>query len=148
MKGLTDIPELLLENQLCFPLYAAARNIVNRYTPHLKPLQLTYTQYLVMLVLWEYGDTTVGDIGKRLLLDNGTLTPMLKKMEEAGLLTRTRSKDDLRVVQVALTDAGLALRERAKEIPHKIGGCVPLNAEDARQLYGLLYQLLETDQEG
>ena len=99
-----ELPQLMLENQLCFPLYAAARSVVNRYTPYLKPLGLTYTQYIVFLVLWEAGEITVGELCRKLYLDNGTLTPMLKKLEEAGTVIRTRSKDDERVVTVRLTE--------------------------------------------
>lgn len=137
-----ELPQLMLENQLCFPLYAAARSVVNRYTPYLKPLRLTYTQYIVFLVLWEAGEITVGELCRKLYLDNGTLTPMLKKLEEAGTVIRTRSKDDERVVTVRLTEKGWALREKAAEIPAKVGGCVRLSAEEAGQLYHILYKLL------
>ena len=137
-----ELPQLMLENQLCFPLYAAARSVVNRYTPYLKPLGLTYTQYIVFLVLWEAGEITVGELCRKLYLDNGTLTPMLKKLEEAGTVIRTRSKDDERVVTVRLTEKGWALREKAAEIPVKVGGCVRLSAEEAGQLYHILYKLL------
>lgn len=137
-----ELPQLMLENQLCFPLYAAARRVVNRYTPYLKPLGLTYTQYIVFLVLWEAGEITVGELCRKLYLDNGTLTPMLKKLEEAGTVIRTRSKDDERVVTVRLTEKGWALREKAAEIPAKVGGCVRLSAEEAGQLYHILYKLL------
>ncbi|MBR3098102.1 MAG: MarR family transcriptional regulator [Clostridia bacterium] len=137
-----ELPQLMLENQLCFPLYAAARSVVNRYTPYLKPLGLTYTQYIVFLVLWEAGEITVGELCRKLYLDNGTLTPMLKKLEEAGTVIRTRSKDDERVVTVRLTEKGWALREKAAEIPAKVGGCVRLSAEEAGQLYHILYKLL------
>ena len=137
-----ELPQLMLENQLCFPLYAAARSVVNRYTPYLKPLGLTYTQYIVFLVLWEAGEITVGELCRKLYLDNGTLTPMLKKLEEAGTVIRTRSKDDERVVTVRLTEKGWALREKAAEIPAKVGGCVRLSVEEAGQLYHILYKLL------
>ncbi len=137
-----ELPQLMLENQLCFPLYAAARSVVNRYTPYLKPLGLTYTQYIVFLVLWEAGEITVGELCRKLYLDNGTLTPMLKKLEEGGTVIRTRSKDDERVVTVRLTEKGWALREKAAEIPAKVGGCVQLSVEEAGQLYHILYKLL------
>lgn len=133
---------LKLENQLCFPLYAAARKVVGLYTPYLKELGLTYTQYIVFLVLWERDGIPVGELGKRLYLDNGTLTPLLKKLESAGYLIRTRDKDDERVVTVSLTEAGRALRESAREIPSKIGACICIEDEDAADLYTLLYQLL------
>lgn len=134
---------LKLENQLCFPLYAAARQVVSLYTPHLKELGLTYTQYIVFLVLWEGDGIPVGELGRRLYLDNGTLTPLLKKLESAGYLTRSRDKDDERVVTVTLTESGQALKEKAKDIPLKIGSCIKLKEEEAQGLYILLYQLLK-----
>ena len=134
---------LKLENQLCFPLYAAARQVVSLYTPYLKELGLTYTQYIVFLVLWEGDGIPVGELGRRLYLDNGTLTPLLKKLESAGYLTRSRDKDDERVVTVTLTESGQALKEKAKDIPLKIGSCIKLKEEEAQGLYILLYQLLK-----
>ena len=134
---------LLLKNQLCFPLYAAARQVTGLYTPLLKPLGLTYTQYLVFLVLWEEDGLKVGDLGGRLLLDSGTLTPLLKKLEEKGLLTRRRCEEDERVVRVFLTDEGRALRAKALTIPASVGSCVSLSEADARDLYRILYTLLK-----
>ncbi|MBQ7661131.1 MAG: MarR family transcriptional regulator [Clostridia bacterium] len=132
-----------LSSQLCFPLYAAARSIINLYTPYLQEIGITYTQYLVFLVLWEKDGIPVGDIGKKLMLDSGTLSPLLKKMQSAGYIERRRSGDDDRVVVVSLTAAGRELQERAKEIPQKVGGCVRLSPEKARTLYSILYELLE-----
>lgn len=132
-----------LANQLCFPLYAAARHVTGLYTPVLKPLGLTYTQYIVFLVLWEKDGQPVGEIGERLLLDNGTLSPLLKKMEQAGYVRRERSREDERVVVITLTEAGRALREKAKDVPAKVAGCIDLPPEKAQTLYGLLYELLE-----
>lgn len=132
-----------LANQLCFPLYAAARNVTCLYTPWLKPLGLTYTQYIVLLVLWEKDGVSVTEIGEKLMLDNGTLSPLLKKMERAGYLERRRCREDDRVVKITLTDEGRALQEKAKEIPGKVAGCVDLPVEKARQLYALLYELLK-----
>lgn len=143
MANLTEYDALKLENQLCFPLYACSRSIVNMYTPFLKPLGLTYTQYIVFLVLWEQDGITVGELGTKLHLDNGTITPLLKKMQDKGYVTRVRSKSDERVVIVSLTEAGRALREDALKIPHEIGQCVPLTPEEAGILYNLLYKLLE-----
>ncbi len=131
-----------LANQLCFPLYAAARNVTNLYTPLLKPLGLTYTQYIVFLVLWEKDGISVSEIGEKLMLDNGTLSPLLKKMEQAGYIERRRCREDDRVVEITLTDAGRALQEKANEIPQKAAGCVDLPAEKAHLLYELLYELL------
>ena len=132
-----------LANQLCFPLYAASRNVISLYTPYLKSLGLTYTQYIVFLVLWEKDGITVGEICDKLMLDNGTLSPLLKKMEQAGLVVRQRSREDERVVEILLTDEGRALQEKAKEIPQKVAGCIDLPEEKARQLYVLLYELLK-----
>lgn len=131
-----------LQNQLCFPLYAAARSVTNLYTPHLKPLGLTYTQYLVLLVLWERDGITVGEICEKLMLDNGTLSPLLKKMEQAGQVIRQRSHEDERVVVISLTEAGKALQDEAKDIPRQVGSCIRLSPEKAQTLYGLLYELL------
>ena len=132
-----------LSNQLCFPLYAAARNVTGLYTPWLRPLGLTYTQYIVFLVLWEKDALTVGEIGERLMLDNGTLSPLLKKMEQAGYVERRRSQEDERVVVITLTEAGRALQEKAKDIPAQVAGCIDLSPEKAQTLYVLLYELLE-----
>ena len=132
-----------LANQLCFPLYAAARHVTGLYTPVLRPLGLTYTQYIVFLVLWEKDGLTVGEISEKLLLDNGTLSPLLKKMEQAGYVRRERSREDERVVVVTLTEAGRALQEKAKDVPAKVAGCIDLPPEKAQALYGLLYELLE-----
>ncbi len=133
-----------LENQLCFPLYAAARSVVGLYTPLLKPLGLTYTQYLVFLVLWEEDGVPVGEIGEKLMLDNGTLSPLLKKMEKEGYVEKARSKEDDRVVIVSLTAKGRALQERAKDVPQNVATCVALPPEKARMLYSLLYELINT----
>lgn len=132
-----------LDRQLCFPLYAAARSVVGLYTPWLKPLGLTYTQYIVLLVLWERDGITVGELCDRLMLDNGTLSPLLKKMQQAGYLTRTRSGTDDRVVLVTLTEAGRALQEQAAEVPYRVAGCIDLPPEKAQTLYALLYELLD-----
>ncbi len=133
-----------LANQLCFPLYAAARSVTNLYTPWLKPLGLTYTQYIVFLVLWEKDGVSVTEIGDKLMLDNGTLSPLLKKMEKAGYVERRRCREeDDRIVEITLTDEGRALQEKAKDIPAKVAGCLDLPPEKARQLYALLYELLE-----
>ena len=138
-----DYKALRLCNQLCFPLYAASRNVISLYTPWLKPLGLTYTQYIVFLVLWEQDGLTVGQLCERLMLDNGTLSPLLKKMQQAGYIERTRSEADDRVVLVTLTEAGRALREQAKEIPAQVAACIDLPPEKAQTLYALLYELLD-----
>ncbi len=132
-----------LGNQLCFPLYAAARNVTNLYTPWLKPLGLTYTQYIVFLVLWEKDGVSVTEIGEKLMLDNGTLSPLLKKMEQAGYVERRRCRRDDRIVEITLTEAGRTLQEKAKDIPSHVAGCIDLSPEKAQTLYSLLYELLE-----
>ena len=133
---------LKLENQLCFPLYACAREVVKKYKPFLDDIDLTYTQYVTMMVLWEKPSVTSKEIGERLHLDSGTLTPVIKKLAEKGLVTRARSAEDERNLVVALTDAGLALRDRAACIPDQMGKCICLSPEDAKTLYRILYQLL------
>ena len=133
---------LKLDNQLCFPLYAASRQVVSLYTPDLTELGLTDTQYIVFLVLWETDGIPVGELGRRLYLDNGTLTPLLKKLEAAGYLTRSRDTADERVVIVTLTDEGRVMKEKAKEIPLKIGICIRLTEEEAKGLYTVLYKIL------
>lgn len=132
---------LKLENQICFPLYVAAKEVVKRYRPLLDPLGLTYTQYIAMMVMWEHKSVTVGKLCELLCLDTGTLTPMLKKMEAAGLVERRRSKDDERSVIVTITETGEALRAKASEIPARMAQCVSLSAEDAVKLLELLNKL-------
>lgn len=133
---------LKLENQICFPLYAASREIIKKYTPYLKELDLTYTQYIAMMVLWQEKEISVKDLGAKLFLDSGTLTPVLKSLEEKGCVIRRRSPDDERVVIVAATERGKALKERALSVPEKVSGCVRLAPDDALKLYELLYKLL------
>lgn len=135
---------LKLENQLCFPLYACAKEVIRRYTPLLEPLGLTYTQYIAMMVMWEHKTISVRDIGKLLFLDSGTLTPMLKKMEKAGWITRKRSVADERMVIISITKRGEQLQEKAAEIPVKMAGCVTLESEEAMQLYSLLHKMMKT----
>lgn len=133
---------LKLENQLCFPLYAASREVVKLYTPFLREIGLTYTQYITMMVMWERKQVGVKELGEALHLNSGTLTPLLKKLEKQGLVSRSRSTEDERNLIVTITNAGEALREQASEIPMKMGQCLDLNAEEAATLYSLLYKLL------
>ena len=135
---------LLLENQLCFPLYACSREVIKRYRPYLEELGLTYTQYVVLMVIWEEKTISVRDLGKRLFLDSGTLTPVLKTLEKAGFITRQRSKLDERVLMVTITEEGVALRDKALTIPAAVGKCNKLDAEEAATLYRLLYKILGT----
>ena len=133
---------LKLENQLCFPLYAASREVIKRYHPYLTELGLTYTQYITMMVLWADAKVSVKELGQRLFLDSGTLTPVLKSLEEKGYVERHRSSEDERVLIVEITESGEALKERAVSIPEKIAGCVRLDTEEAMQLYKILYKIL------
>lgn len=132
-----------LSNQLCFPLYAAARKITGLYTPFLKPLGLTYTQYIVFLVLWEQDDIPVGKLCEKLMLDSGTLSPVLKKIEQSGYIKKSRSGSDERVVIISLTEQGKKLQEQAKDIPLSVSDCFALQQDKARMLYDLLYEILD-----
>ncbi|MDD7202695.1 MAG: MarR family transcriptional regulator [Sphaerochaetaceae bacterium] len=133
---------LKLENQLCFPLYAASREVIRAYTPLLEKLDLTYTQYITMMVLWEKRQVSVKEIGELLFLDSGTLTPLLKKLEAKGYLTRQRNKKDERSLMVAVTDRGLRLKGQARSIPKAMTACFRLSPEEAQTLYKLLYRLI------
>ena len=134
---------LKLGSQLCFPLYAAAREVIKQYRPYLDEVRLTYTQYVAMMVFWEQGSISVKELGKRLFLDSGTLTPVLKSLESKGYVTRERSKEDERVLVVTLTEKGEALKEQALSIPAGVGGCIRLDSNEAATLYKLLYKLLQ-----
>ena len=138
---------LKLENQLCFPLYAAAREVVKRYRPHLDAIDLTYTQYITMMVMWEEKEITVKALGEKLFLDSGTMTPVLKSLEAKGYVTRKRSTTDERSVSVFLTDSGEELKEKAVDIPAKVAGCTNLTAEEGMQLYRILYKILSKEGE-
>ena len=138
-----DYDALRLDRQLCFPLYAASRAVIRLYHPALSSLDLTYTQYITMMALWEGAPMSVKELGKRLYLDTGTLTPLLKAMEKKGLISRARSREDERYVLINLTAAGESLRDQAIRVPAEIGSCVRLEPERARELYTLLYELLE-----
>ena len=133
---------LKLDHQLCFPLYAAAKETVKLYRPLLEKLNLTYTQYIAMMVFWEQKRMNVKELGKRLYLDSGTLTPVLKSLEAKGYVRRYRSAEDERVLIVELTETGEALRDRALPIPGEMASYVLLDGEESRTLYGLLYKLL------
>ena len=134
---------LRLKNQLCFPLYLCAKEVQRRYAPLLDGLNLTYTRYVVMMYFWEHGSSNVKTLGRALLLDPSTLTPLLRKLEEKGYLTRTRSKEDERNLIVELTERGAALQDEALEVPEKIGKCLDLSEEEAVQLYRILYKVLQ-----
>ena len=145
MNGMNK--ELLLENQLCFPLYAASREIIKCYRPHLDAMNLTYTQYIVLLVIWETGTVSVRDLGRRLYLDSGTLTPVLKTLEKNGMITRRRSDKDERVLLVSITPAGLALKEKAAGIPQTIRAASHLTDSEAETLTALVNKLLASSRD-
>ena len=134
---------LKIENQLCFPLYACSRDVIKRYKPFLDKIDLTYTQYITMLVMWDRKEVNVKELGRRLYLDSGTLTPLLKKLESKGLLTRKRSTEDERNLVISITEKGERLKDEAVEIPEKLAQTMPLNQEEAETLYHILYRLLE-----
>ncbi|GAB2787174.1 MarR family winged helix-turn-helix transcriptional regulator [Dyella kyungheensis] len=141
MKRQPTPDQLLLDQQLCFALYAASRSVTGLYRPLLEPLGLTYPQYLVMLVLWEQDGLTVRELGQRLQLDSGTLTPLLKRLQSAGLITRQRRQQDEREVDIRLTDAGLALRDKASGIPECLAQCMQLPFEQMQSLRDELKRL-------
>ncbi len=139
---------LALDDQICFPLYAASRAIQQRYRPLLAELGLTYTQYLVMLVLWERDGLSVGELGQRLMLDSGTLTPLLRRLEAAGHISRQRSREDARVVHIHLSPSGRGLRERAERVPGDLLACLgPLDGIDGAELRTTLQRLVAALQE-
>lgn len=141
---LDDGGALRLENHICFRLYAASKEVVRRYRPYLEPLGLTYTQYLVMMVMWAEEQITVGDLGSRLMLESSTLTPLLKKLEQAGYVTRTRSTADERVTVVSLTDAGRELHDRAISVPSCLVEDLCIGPELGMKLINVLDELNET----
>ena len=140
--------KLKLNKQLCFPLYACARETIKLYTPLLEKLNLTYTQYITMMVLWEQKAHTAKELGRILYLDSGTLTPLLKKLENKGLLTRKRSETDERNLIVTITPAGEDMRELALHIPDAMTQCLNLEKEEIRSLYHYLYKMLERAESG
>ena len=134
---------LKLENQLCFPLYAASREVIKQYKPYLDKLDLTYTQYVVMLLLWENKIMTVKELGEHLYLDSGTLTPLLKKLEAKGFINRVRSTTDERNLNINLTAKGEKLRDAALEIPNNVHIGTTLTDEELQALYKTLYKIIE-----
>lgn len=142
-----EYEQLKLKNQICFPLYACSRKIVSSYTPYLKPLGLTYTQYIVFMVLWEQESVNVGQLGELLDLDAGTLTPLLKRLEKEGYVTRRRSEEDERVTIVSITSKGNELKEICKDIPMKLAeGGSPLTEQELQELYRLLYKFMDKEE--
>lgn len=133
---------LRLGNQLCFPLYVCSKEIVKKYKPFLESINLTYTQYITMLVMWEKEQINVKELGEKLFLDSGTLTPVLKKLEQKSFVKRTRNKDDERVLNVTLTDSGRRLKERAADIPKEMSSCLRLSENEASILLDTLDKIL------
>ena len=133
---------LKLDNQLCFAVYAFSREITNQYKPMLHELGLTYPQYLVLLVLWQHKEQTVNQLGEQLRLDSGTLTPLLKRMEQKGVLTRTRSESDERVVMVSLTTKGKAMKTKAQCIPEKLAQSLNMSVKEVMQLQKTIRKIL------
>ena len=134
--------QLKLENQLCFPIYLCSKEIIRKYTKYLDELDLTYTQYIVMLYFWENKTSNVKTLGNTLLLDSSTLTPLLKKLENKGYITRTRSETDERNLTLNLTDKGNELKDKAIGIPEKVGKCLNISEEEAKSLYKIIYKIL------
>ena len=134
---------LRLENQLCFPLYACAKEVTRRYKPFLDPLGLTYTQYITMMVMWEKKEVRVKDLGEVLYLDSGTLTPLLKRLEQKGLISRSRYQEDERALCVRITEEGEKLRETAKSVPVDMRACIPLSDEEMLVMKKLLSRTLD-----
>lgn len=134
---------LRLESQLCFPLYACSKEIVRRYKPFLDEIDLTYTQYITMMVLWFKKKVNVKELGEELMLDSGTLTPVLKKLEGKGYITRERSKEDERTLIVSITKEGEDLKDKALSIPKKMSICLGIEREQMDILYNLLYQVIK-----
>lgn len=141
---MSEVDEAIkLENQLCFPLYACSKEIVKRYKPFLDEIDLTYTQYIAMMVLWENDGMSAKELGKKLFLDSGTLTPVLKKLEKKGYISRGRSEEDERTLLLEITDKGNKLKEKAARIPEKMSGFIRLSQEEAQSLYIILYKILD-----
>ena len=142
MENQDKYESLKLSNQLCFPLYACSKEIIRKYKPYLDDIDLTYTQYIAMMVLWEKKTVNVKMLGECLYLDSGTLTPVLKKLESKGYITRVRSSEDERNLVVSITPEGEKLKDKALSIPPSMGSCVKLTAEESQVLYKLLYKII------
>jgi len=135
--------KLRLEWQLCFPLYACSKELIKKYKPFLDPLEITYTEYITFMVLWERDNISIKDLGQKLFLDSGTLTPLLKKMEKQGFVTRNRSSKDERTVYINLTQKGIEMQDKAMHIPEQMGSCLPISLEEAAILHDILHKFLD-----
>lgn len=134
---------LKIENQICFPLYACAKEVTRRYKPLLDKLDLTYTQYIVMMVMWDKKQMNVKELGEYVYLDSGTLTPLLLKLEKKGYITRTKAEDDARNLILKVTSKGMKLRDKASDVPQEMSKCVKLSEDEAKVLYKTLYKILD-----
>lgn len=137
-----EFDPLKLEYQLCFPLYVCSKEIIKKYKPYLDEINLTYTQYITMMVLWEYEKINVKTLGEKLFLDSGTLTPLLKKLESKGYIRKERFSKDERNVLVSITEKGKDLKVKAKNIPLKVSKCLNMEEKDSLELYKILYKIL------
>ena len=137
-----EFDPLKLEYQLCFPLYACSKEIIKKYKPYLDEIDLTYTQYITMMVLWEYEEINVKTLGEKLFLDSGTLTPLLKKLENKEYIKKERFSKDERNVLISITEKGKNLKEKAKNIPLKVSKCLNIEEKDSLELYKILYKIL------
>lgn len=144
---MSEFDNLKLENQICFPLYVCSKEIIKRYKKFLDEINLTYTQYITMMVLWDKKEINVKELGKELYLDSGTLTPVLKKLENKKYIKRNRSKEDERNLNISITKTGMDLKKKAETIPTKISKCVNLEGKEALELYKLLYKILASFKE-
>lgn len=133
---------LKLEDQLCFPLYVASKEIIRKYRPYLNKLNLTYTQYITMMVLWENDEINIKELGERLYLDSGTLTPLLKALENKGFIKRSRDLNDERSVVIKLTKKGMNLKEKASSLSNNVASCIKLNNKEAKDFYVALYKII------
>lgn len=146
MKDEQQYEALKLNNQICFPLYVCSKEVVKQYKPFLDKIDLTYTQYIAMMVMWEKKQINVKALGECLYLDSGTLTPVLKKLESKGYISRTRAKEDERNLIISVTDGGMALRDEAVKVPEQMAGCVHLEKNEVEVLYGLLHKMMKSIQ--
>ena len=137
---MNNYDDIKLENQLCFPLYACAKEVVRQYRKPLEYLNLTYTQYIVMMVLWEFGGMTEGELGKKVHLDSGTLAPLLKRLEKQGFINRIRPENNERKLFLLLTEQGKELRNKAVNVPREMDGCIPLSSDELSELKKLHYK--------
>lgn len=133
---------LNLKNQVCFPIYALAKEVINQYRPLLEELDVTYPQYLVLMVLWDLEEQTVGQLGEKLFLDSGTLTPLLKRMEQKNMVIRKRSSNDERIVKLSLTQKGLDLKEKAEYIPQRLMESMKVSEDELIELKIIITKIL------